>query len=524
MRADSRSLAHNDREELTVRSKKIKDNSLRTSRLTPYVLIDTHCHLEMDAFDADRDEVIERARDAGLEAIITIGSDLEGNTGGLELSKKYDFIYSSVGFHPHDAKDFTEEIFEKIKEWSKEYRIRNENPSLTYPLPRGGQGWGYDSELHTPNSEPKPKVVAIGEIGLDYHYDHSPREIQRDVFMKQLQFAKEINLPVIIHSREAKKDTLDIVKESGVKNGVFHCFSGDLEMAEKAMAMGFHISIAGPVTFKKAKHLREIAKAIPDDYLLIETDAPYLTPEPFRGRRNEPSYIVHTAKAIAELRGITLEDISRITMFNAKRLFRIGQTPGKGEIAYRIRDNLYLNITNRCTNKCSFCIRFHSDYVKGYNLRLAYEPSEEDLEKAIGNPAQYKEVVFCGYGEPLLRLDLVKNVSTWIKQNNGKVRINTNGHGNLIHGRNILPELQGLVDSMSISLDAHNEETYNNICRPAFKNAFEGIIQFIKEAKKYIPQVQITVVSLEGVNIDKCRKIAEDLGVGFRVRKLDIVG
>jgi len=452
-------------------------------------LIDTHCHLEMDDFNPDREEVIKRAKDSGIEAIITIGSDLEGNIGGLKLSEKYDFIYSSVGFHPHDAKDFTEEIFDQIKAWAE-----------------------------------KEKVVAIGEIGLDYHYNNSPREIQKDVFKRQLQYAKEINFPVIIHSREAKKDTLDIIKESGVNKGVLHCFSGDIEMAEKAMAMGFYISIAGPVTFKNARRLRDIAKAIPDDYLLIETDAPYLIPEPFRGRRNEPSYIVHTAMAIAELRGITLEDMARITTINAKRLFKIGQMPEKGEIAYKIRDNLYLNITNRCTNKCSFCIRFHSDYVKGHNLRLTEEPTEEELKRAIGDPSQYREVVFCGYGEPLLRLDLVKSVATWIKQNKGRVRINTNGHGNLIHGRDILPELKGIVDSISISLDAHDEETYNRMCRPSFKNAFQGVIDFIKEAEKFIPQVQVTVVTLPEIDIEKCRKIAEDLGVGFRVRKLDIVG
>ncbi len=473
-------------------------------------LIDTHCHLEMDEFNPDREDVIQRARDSGVEAIITIGSDLEGNIGGLELSKKYDFIYSSVGFHPHDAKEFTEEIFDKIKEWATEYRIRNEYLSLTLPLSGGGQGRG--------------KVVAVGEIGLDYHYDNSPREIQREVFMKQLQFARETDLPVIIHSRDAKKDTLDILNKSGVNNGVFHCFSGDMEMAEKAMAIGFYISIAGPVTFKNAKRLKEIAKAIPDDYLIIETDAPYLTPEPFRGRRNEPAFVVHTAKAIAELRGITLEDISRITTLNAKRLFKLGKMPEKGKIAYKIRDNLYLNITNRCTNKCSFCIRFHTDYVKGHNLRLAYEPTEEELKNAIGDPTQYKEVVFCGYGEPLLRLDLVKNVAAWIKQQNGKVRINTNGHANLIHGRNILPELKGIVDNISVSLDAHDEDTYNRICRPVFKNAFNEIIHFVEEAKKYIPQVQVTAVTLEGVDIEKCRKTAEDLGVGFRVRKLDVVG
>jgi TatD DNase family protein len=462
----------------------------------------------MDEFNPDREEVIERAINAGIEAIITIGSDLESNIKGLELSKKYDFIYSSVGIHPHDAKDFTEDIFNQIKEWIHNFEIRNskfeirkENSALTIP-----------------------KVVAIGEIGLDYHYDNSPRDVQKEVFMKQIQLAKEVNLPAIIQSREAKEDTLEIIKESGINKGVLHCFSGDIDMAEKAMAMGFYISIAGPVTFKNARRPREIAKAIPDDYLLIETDAPYLAPEPLRGKRNEPAYIVNTARVIAELRGVSLEDIARITTLNAKRIFRIGTLSEKGVIAYKIRDRLYLNITNRCTNKCSFCIRFHTDYVKGHNLRLEHEPSEDDVKKEIGDPSQYKEVVFCGYGEPLLRLDLVKGVATWIKQNNGKVRINTNGHGNLIHGRNILPELKGIVDSISISLDAHDEETYNRICRPAFQNAFGEVLNFIKEAKKFIPEVRVTVVTLEGIDVEKCRKIAEDLGVGFRVRTLDVVG
>jgi TatD DNase family protein len=476
-------------------------------------LIDTHCHLEMEAFDPDRDEVIQRARDAGVEAMLTIGSDLKGNIGGLELSGRYDFIYSAVGLHPHDASEFTYEISEQIKTWATKYRVRDT------------EGGMRDCNAFTPgNSSSPPRIVAIGEIGLDYHYDRSTREVQREVFMKQLMLAKEIDLPAVIHSREAGKDTLDIISESGLNKGVFHCFSGDMAMAKEVVAAGFYVSIAGPVTFKNASGLREIVKAVPDEYLLIETDAPYLTPEPFRGKRNEPSYITHTAKAVSELRGISIEDLSRITTLNAKRLFKIGRAPEKGEIAYKIRDNLYLNITNRCTNRCSFCIRFHSDYVKGHNLRLSGEPTEEEIKKSIGNPARYKEVVFCGYGEPLMRLDLVKNVAAWIKQNNGKVRINTNGQGNLMYGRNILPELKGLVDSISISLDAHDEEAYNRVCKPAFENAFQGVLDFIKESQKFIPNVQVTVVALKGVDIDRCRKIAEDLKVGFRVRQLDVVG
>jgi TatD DNase family protein len=476
------------------------DKNVRISD-TKIPLIDTHCHLEMDEFNNDRDAVIGRARDAGLEALITIGSDLAGNAGGYALSEKYDFIFSAVGFHPHDARHFTAEIFDRIKEWAAP-----PHPPLAKVGSRGG------------------KVVAIGEIGLDYHHDHSPHEIQQEVFRRQLAYAKEVDLPVVIHSREAEKDTLAILRQSGVNKGVFHCFSGDWEMAEQVLEMGFHISIAGPVTFKKAKGLHEIARIIPDASLLIETDAPYLTPEPFRGKRNEPSYLVHTAVAIAALRGVTVEDIARITTLNAKRLFRIGALPDQGEIAYKIRDSLYLNVTNRCTNKCSFCVRFHSDYVKGHHLRLSHEPTEEELKEAIGDPARFKEIVFCGYGEPLLRFDLVKRLSAWVKQQKGRVRINTNGHGNFINKRNVLPELGGIVDSISISLDAQDEETYNSICKPAFQNAYNEVLSFIREAKKVIPDVQVTIVALDTVDVAKCKKIAEGLGVEFRVRELDTVG
>ncbi|HAK89270.1 MAG TPA: radical SAM protein [Nitrospiraceae bacterium] len=451
-------------------------------------MIDTHCHLEMRPFDDDREDVIKRAKE-NLEAVITIGSDFEGSKGAVALAEKYDFVYASVGIHPHDAKDFNDNIFNQIKAWAK-----------------------------------NPKVVAIGETGLDYHYDHSPRDVQKEIFIKQLGYAVESGMPAIIHSREAKEDTLKILKESRVSKGVLHCFSGDMETAEKAMEMGLYISFAGTITFKKALQIQEIAKVIPDEYLLIETDAPYLAPEPFRGKRNEPAFVKHTAEFIAKLRGVSLEDIDRITTLNAKRLFGIGGMPERGEITYKIRDSLYLNITNRCTSKCSFCIKFHSDFVKGHNLRLAGEPSADELKSAIGDPALYKEVVFCGYGEPLLRLDAVKEVAAWIKEKGGRVRINTNGHGNLIHKKNILPELHGLVDSMSISLDAQNEETYNKICNPAFKNAFNEVVNFIKEANKYIPEVIATVVTAEGVDVEKCKEIADSLGVKLRIRSLDVVG
>ncbi len=453
-------------------------------------LIDTHCHLEMPQFEADLPDIIERAKEAGLEAVITVGTTPEGSEKAVRLAEGNDFIYAAIGVHPHDAKDFSDEVYNALKSLSC-----------------------------------RKKVVAIGETGLDYHYDHSQREVQQKVFERHLVLARELDLPVIVHSREAKEDTLRILKESGWQKGVLHCFSGDMDMAEQVMGMGFYLSIAGPVTFKKSRSLREIAARIPDDYLLIETDAPYLTPEPFRGRRNEPAYVSYTANELALLRGVTPEDIARITALNAKRLFGIGQLPQAGEIAYQIRESLYLNITNRCTNACSFCVRFSSDFVKGHNLRLKNEPTAEELENAIGDPARYKEVVFCGYGEPFMRLDVIKDVASWIKARGGRVRVNTNGHGNLINGRNVLPELQGLVDAVSVSLDAQDEATYDKLCKPVYKHAFNAVLEFIKEAGKHIPDVQATIVDAAGVDVERSRELAKELGLkDLRVRKLDVVG
>ncbi len=453
-------------------------------------LIDSHCHLEMEAFDTDREEVINRANNANIKYIINPGSDREGNLKGLKLSGKHPQVYSAAGIHPHNAVTFDEALFNELSTWIK-----------------------------------KPKVIAVGEIGLDYHYLNSPKGVQIDVFRQQIKLAQTAGLPVIVHSREAKNDTLRILREEITNStGVIHCFSGDAHMAKKAMELGFYISLAGPVTYKNATILRDIVKAIPDEFLLIETDAPYLSPVPMRGKRNEPSFVKHTAQAIADIRGITLNDLGRITTLNAKKLFRIGEITEQGEIVYKIRDSLYLNITSKCTNKCTFCVRTRTSYVKGHNLRLEKEPSSLQVIKAIKDPTAYKEIVFCGIGEPMLRLDVVKKVSKWVKQQGGKVRINTNGQGNLINGKNIVPELKGIVDSISVSLDAENAAKYKKICKPADKDAFDSILSFIREAANVIPDVTATVVDIPQIDLDKCRALAKELGVKLRVRNFNVVG
>ena len=456
------------------------------------MLIDTHAHLEMREFDGDRDEVIMRAKDAGVEYIVTIGTTVESSRDAVLLADKYDFVYAAIGIHPHEAKDILHPAYEVVRHFAKH-----------------------------------KKVVAYGEIGLDYYYEHTQRVVQQRKFRDMLHEAKELKLPVIVHDRDAHEDTLRILREAWDPSlgGVMHCFSGDAEYAKQVMDLGFHISIAGPVTFPKAQALRDVVKQVPIEQMLIETDAPYLAPQAFRGKRNEPAYVRFTAEEIARVKGLSFDDVARITSFNAMQLFGIGEMPKQGKITYPIRNSLYLNVTNRCTSACTFCVRYFTDFVKGHNLRLAEEPTADDLIKEIGDPKRYDEVVFCGYGEPLLRLDVVKAVAAEVKKKGGKVRIDTNGHGNLIHKRNILPELAGLVDAVSVSLNAQNAELYEKLSQPRFgAAAYDAVKEFIREATKHIPDVTATVVSAPGVDVEACRKIAGDLGAKYRVREYNVVG
>lgn len=456
------------------------------------MFIDTHAHLEMREFREDREDVIARARGAGVDFIITIGTTVESSRDAVVLAERHDFVYAAVGIHPHETKDVLHPAYDVLRHFAK-----------------------------------SRKVVAYGEIGLDYYYENSPKNVQQRKFRDMLREARELGLPVIIHDRDAHEDTLRIVKEEWDPSigGVMHCFSGDAEFAKKMMELGFYISIAGPVTYPKSATLREAVRRIPIERILVETDAPYLAPQQFRGRRNEPAYVRHTAEAVADIKGLSLDDVARITSFNAMQLFGIGRVASRGEVVYPIRNSLYLNITNRCTAACTFCVRYHTDFVKGHNLRLREEPSAEAVITAIGDAKRYDEVVFCGYGEPLIRLDTVKMIADAVKRQGVKVRVDTNGHGNLIHKRNILPELAGLVDSISVSLNAQDAALYERICQPKFgTSTHESVKEFIREAVKYIPEVIVTAVTYPGVDIEACRRIAEGLGARFRVREYNEVG
>lgn len=254
------------------------------------MLIDTHVHLNAEQYVNDLDEVIERARENGIEKMVVIGCDRPTIERTMELIDEHEDIYGVIGWHPVDAIDCTDEDLEWIEQLSKH-----------------------------------EKIVGIGEIGLDYHWDKSPKDVQKDLFKKQIELAKRVNLPIIIHNREATEDCVAILKEMHAEEigGIMHAFSGDESVADEIIDMNFYVSLGGPVTFKNAQLPKDIAVHVPIDRLLVETDAPYLTPHPYRGKRNEPAYVKLVAEKIAELRQISYEELARTTSENAKRLFKI---------------------------------------------------------------------------------------------------------------------------------------------------------------------------------------------------------
>ena len=467
------------------------------------MLIDTHCHLDDPAYDADRDAVLARAAAAGVASVVTIGTDLATSRRAVELTRAFPQVSAAVGIHPHDAGQWTAEAVAALEALAQE-----------------------------------PKVVAIGEVGLDYARDLAPRDRQRAAFREALQLAHRRRLPVVIHCRDAWDDCFAIVREvlQPPVRGVLHCFTGGPAELTTALDLGLTIAFAGNLTFKNADPLRAVARQVPIERTVLETDAPYLAPQSHRGQRNEPAYVAETAQVLAGLKSLGSEDVARITTVNAHALFGVGPAPARGVVAYPIRDSLYLNVTNACTDRCVFCALSEPEfwmgtgpapYVKGHHLRMSRDPTSEELIQAAGDPVRYREIVFCGYGEPTIRLQTLVDVARTLKARGARwVRLDTNGHGNLIHKRSIVPDLVGLVDEVSVSLNAATAEQYLAICRPTFGlSTYDAIKTFIRECRGAIPRVTASVVAMPGVDVEACRRIVtEELGVQYRARPYDDVG
>ncbi|SEA47386.1 TatD family hydrolase [Desulfuromusa kysingii] len=255
------------------------------------LLVDSHAHLDGSQFVDDLDATIDRATANGISHILTIGCDLKSSEQSIAIANKYEHIFAAVGVHPHDAVEIDDESLKILRSM------------LT-----------------------QPKVVALGEIGLDFYRDRSPREIQRYAFRRQIRLAREMGKPIIIHDRDAHNEVIQILKEekSSEIGGVLHCFSGDLQIAEQCLELGFYLSFTGTITYPKNQEIRDVIKHIPIDRMLVETDCPYLSPQKFRGKRNEPALVRYTAEKIAEIKDLTIEDVAIITSANCRSLFGLG--------------------------------------------------------------------------------------------------------------------------------------------------------------------------------------------------------
>ncbi|MBI3318134.1 MAG: YchF/TatD family DNA exonuclease [Candidatus Omnitrophica bacterium] len=472
-------------------------------------LIDTHCHLHREEFEGDREEVIRRARAAGVVFLLDPATDFASNRAVVELASKHPEVYAAVGVHPHDAAELTPEAVEEI--------------------------------LSLANH---PKVVAIGEIGLDYYRNLSPPEVQKEALRKLLQLAHETGKPVILHCRgaqrrseEAYEDLFSILKEllKPPIAGLLHCFGGTLEEANRALELGLYLSFAGNLTFPKADALKAVAKAVPFDKVLLETDAPFLSPQAYRGKRNEPAHLTELLGTWTKIHGLTAEDVARVTTVNAHHLFGIGEAADP-QIVYPIGRSLYVNLTNACTDRCLFCAlsteefwkgEGASPFVKGHNLRIRRDPTVEEILEAAGDLSRWEEVVFCGYGEPVIRLEVLLEAGRRLKAKGARwIRVNTNGHANLIHHRVVAPELKGVVDEVSVSLNTPTAQQYLEVCRPVFGlPTYEAIKAFIRECRDAGLKVTATVVAMPGIDVEACRRVAEEeLKVGYRVRTYNDLG
>lgn len=458
--------------------------------MNPY--FDTHCHLQSPHFDPDRDAVLARAAEAGVD-LLTIGTTVENSRTCVDLATAHPHVHAAVGIHPNDTHLAAPDAIDHLR------------------------------DLATSTD----RVRAIGETGLDYYHENAPRSVQGTWFARHLELAAELDLAVILHARESADDMLDQVEPFLQAGGraVWHCFvAGKKHLArllDRALGMGLYLGMSGLVTYEDQKPLRGIIPHIPDAHLLLDTDAPYLIPRPKTLTRNEPASAVRICGELARLRGVSPPDMARITTRNARTLLRLPLPEDDTQrIAYPIRESLYLNLTNECTNDCTFCARNQGYVVKGHDIRLDHPPTTGELIDAIGDPSPYKEVVFCGYGEPTLRLEVLLQVAQWLHGRGARVRLNTNGLANAHFGRDIAPELHAAgVRDVSISLNTPDPEEYHRLCRSRFGvEAHNHMLAFARACLRAGLHTTLSVVDMPGIDIDAARRCAEDVGAEFRIR------
>ena len=450
-------------------------------------MIDSHAHLTDKQFKTDLDDVLVRARSEGIRAILCPGTTLADSIEAREISRRHKDCFWAAGVHPHDA-----------------------------------SAWGVHSALEI---DPLIRDAGIlGEIGLDYHYLFSPAQAQLNALNAQLDIAEQCGCSIILHCRNAYDELLALLtnRKGLLHRGVVHCFTGTLDQAMDFIRLGYFLSFGGMLTFRNASPITHVASCIPIDSVLLETDSPYLAPVPLRGKRNEPANMNLIYQQFAQLRHCTYEDVLRLNRTNFHRAFGLGTSHPFGSISYQIGDTLYLNLTNRCRNHCRFCIRNRSPFYFGWHLLLDHEPDMDEIIRSIDRCSSFKEICFCGFGEPLFRAEMVLRIAGLLKQRGIPTRITTSG--NLPEDQpipNLTGQLSRVFDQIEISIGNSDPSSYATVCNPDGDAGicWTNVIRFVRECRTYSTwQVVISVVDYSGVNVESCRKIAMDLGVDFRVR------
>ncbi len=458
-------------------------------------MIDAHTHLNFPELFKEIDDVVKRAEGAGVRLMLDVGVDIPSSKLSVELSSRYSSVYSAVGLHPLSVKDNVDK------------------KELESFLLKAGK---------------KKKVVAIGETGLDLFKGKENRELQLEYFHLHADVARRLGKPLMIHSREADDEFMYLLEEYDFPHGgILHCFTGSEELALKAVSKGFFISFSGIVTFPKAENVREVLKCVPVERVLTETDAPFLAPRSHRGKRNEPGFVVEVAEMVAEVKGISIDDVKRNMLHNFHQAFKLKED-NPPVIVYPIRNSLYINLTNACNNRCDFCTRESAPFVQGHNLGIKGNPTSDEVCRELEKYPLEKvdEVVFCGFGEPTLRFNTLVEVARRLKEKGVRTRLNTNGQGSLVNKQNIVPVLEQVIDAVSVSLNASTKEQYNAVCKPEDEaHAYDAILDFIKKAHASSMKTTVSIVTYPGMKDEsECEKMAKEIGVPLRIRHYNDVG
>jgi len=435
-------------------------------------MIDSHAHLDHPLFSDDMDDVVRRAVEDGVRAIVNIGYDPESARATAALVEKYDFFYGVLGTHPHDA---------------------------------AGHTMAYELELK--ELLDRPRMIGVGEIGLDYYYDHSPREVQRKVFRRMLWMARLKDKPIVIHCRDADRDVLDMLASERMSfRGIFHAFNHGPAEATKATELGLHLGIGGVATFKKSR-LLDILHAIPLDRVVLETDCPYLAPAPWRGKRNEPAMVGRVVEALSKIHGVSPEDVVRQTTENFALAMRIEEKTLPPPV-YKFGNRVYIHTT--------------PDIEPGLLADLAAEAavpgSGVGSDPAGRKPAE--EVVICGFYEPLEHIDQVTAVAGRLREKGVRIRVITGSRGYAAVGRDAAESLAGVIDALTVRMYGATPAQHEQAAATGLGNAaFTSLTNFIEGAVAAGIETECLFVAAPKAKIERCRELATSLGAGCEVRR-----